>query len=117
MTPTVSQIDLLARVMDVAALRHRAVAQNLANLNTPFYQRVDVSFEDDMASLLGSGASGAPGKPHLVQTEDAPVRGDGNTVSMEQEISILNKNTLLYNATAQILASRLGTMRAAISGR
>ena len=49
------------------------------------------------------------------------VHGDvvaaGNNVSVEQEMGDLNKNTLLYNTTVQILTSRLATLRAAITGR
>ena len=34
----------LERAIEGAALRHEALADNLANANTPGYQRVDVDF-------------------------------------------------------------------------
>jgi flagellar basal-body rod protein FlgB len=113
MFATVSRSDALKHILDVAAFRHRVIAQNIANLNTPFYQRLEVAFED---SSNGYGASGD--KPvAIVSNEAGEVRADGNNVSIEQEMGDLSKNTLLFNLTAQLLASRISASRAAIAGR
>jgi flagellar basal-body rod protein FlgB len=42
---------------------------------------------------------------------------DGNTVDIEREMNDLNRNALLYQAAAQVLASRLASLRAAVTGR
>ena len=49
MTPSAFGIDVLSRVLDTAALRHRVIAQNVANVNTPGYRRLEVTFEDELA--------------------------------------------------------------------
>jgi flagellar basal-body rod protein FlgB len=49
--------------------------------------------------------------------ETAEPRADGNTVDIDVEMGQLTKNALLYQAASTILASRLGTLRSAISGR
>jgi flagellar basal-body rod protein FlgB len=48
---------------------------------------------------------------------DGPERVDGNTVDIDREMNTLQMNSLLYEAAAQVVASRIGTLRAAIAGR
>lgn len=111
MNPSLSQIGLLGNLLDVTALRHRVIAQNVANIDTPGYQRLEVTFEDELASAIGGG------KPKVIESPNAVPRADGNSVSIDAEMSDLNKNTLLYQTAAQLLASRIATMRAAVTGR
>lgn len=116
MTPSAFGIDLLSRVLDVSSLRHRVIAQNVANVNTPGYHRLEVSFEDAMAKALAGSGEVATVKPRVIET-DNPARQDGNTVDIDREMGDLTKNGLLYQAATQILASRLASLRSAISGR
>ncbi len=117
MSVNVSQVDLLARTLDVAGLRHRAIAANVANVNTPGYSRVEVAFEEDLANQLHDGSTGdlRQARPHVVEAGGGGVRADGNNVSLEQEMTDLSKNTLLYTTAAQLLATRLGMLRSAVS--
>jgi flagellar basal-body rod protein FlgB len=117
MTPTSFGIDLLGQVLDASALRHRVVAQNVANVNTPGYKRREVAFEGELKKALGhpTGVTGHVA-PKVVET-DNPERVDGNTVDLDREMGDLTKNALLYQAVSQIIASRLASMRSAISGR
>ncbi len=114
MTPLPLGAGLLTQVLDTAALRHRVIGQNVANVNTPGYRRLEVLFEESLAKALAS--PGAVAKPHVV-VADGPARVDGNTVDIDREMGDLAKNALLYQTAAQILTSRLATMRAAITGR
>ena len=109
-------IGLLSQVLDASTLRHRVISQNIANVNTPGYRRLAVTFEEDLARALAIPDGGVPVKPQVV-VADGPERVDGNTVDIDQEIGDLNKNALLYQAAAQILTSRMATLRAAVSGR
>jgi flagellar basal-body rod protein FlgB len=112
------QVDVLTRLLDVASLRHQAIAQNIANVNTPGYHRTDVSFEDAFtrARKEGHDAVALRVEPRLVEPRGEPVRGDGNNVDIDAEMGRLEKNTLMYKVYAQILASQLASMRAAIAG-
>ena len=113
---TVSGLGVLTQLMDAAALRHRVIAQNVANVNTPGYRRREVAFEDSLAKALASPGS----RPHVtpqVVVVDGPERVDGNTVDIDREMGDLTKNALLYQAAAQIVSSRVASLRAAISGR
>lgn len=109
-------LSLLTQVLDSASLRHRVISQNVANVNTPGYRRLEVAFEADLAKALATPDGGASVRPRVV-AEDGPERADGNTVNIDREMNDLTKNALLYQAATQIVASRIGTLRSAITGR
>jgi flagellar basal-body rod protein FlgB len=111
--------QLLSRLLDVASLRHRVIAQNVANVNTPGYHQLDVQFEDAFTQALSAGDSTAAlhVRPQVVENSTAPERADGNNVDIDVEIARLNKNTLLYRTFAQIIASHVATQRSAITGQ
>lgn len=116
MNMNVSGLDVLSQVLDASSLRHRVISQNVANINTPGYKRLAVSFEGDLARALDAPSGMVSVRPRVV-VADGPERVDGNTVDMDREMNDLTRNALLYEAAAQVLASRLATMRSAISGR
>jgi flagellar basal-body rod protein FlgB len=114
-----SQFDLLAKLLDVAGLRHTVIAQNVANVNTPGYHRRDISFEEAFVRQLGSRRETEALKvtPKTTEPEGGPERVDGNNVDIDAELGDINKNVMLYNAYVQILANKIAVMRSAITGR
>ena len=115
----IPRTQLLARLLDAASLRHRVIAQNVANVNTPGYHQLDVDFESAFARALAVGDKAALTRvqPTVVENTAAPERADGNNVDIDVEMARLNKNTLLYRAFAQIIASHEATARSAITGQ
>lgn len=114
-----SQFDLLAKLSDVTQLRHRVLAQNVSNVNTPGYRRLEVRFEDALAEHVNRHGN-LPDRlqqPELIEDELTPARPDGNTVEIDLEMMRLNKNTLLGNTYLQLLATKLAMMKRAVSGR
>lgn len=119
MSVTPSQFELLGSLLDAASLRHQVIAQNVANVNTPGYRRLDVSFEESLnREMLASGdLDNSPQKARIIEGASGPVREDGNNVDVDAEMGRLNKNTMLFNVYSQILATRISAMRSAITGR
>ncbi len=119
MEPRPANLAVLAQVLDAAALRHRTIAQNVANVNTPGYRRLAVEFEAEFARALAS-SDGRGSVPHVaprVVVADGPERADGNTVDIDREMNDLAKNSLLYEAAVALITSRLSQQRSAIAGR
>lgn len=119
MAVTPSQFDLLSKLVDVTQLRHRVLAQNVANVNTPGYRRQEVRFEDALAeqsSVMGDSAVKAV-HPEVIEDQVTPARLDGNNVEIDLEMMRINKNTLLGNTYLQLLMAKLGMMKRAINGR
>lgn len=121
MNVTGSQVDVLARLLDVASMRHSVIAQNVSNINTPGYREQEVSFEDALLRHLQSGESTAKSfqgvNPQVVAGQGGAERTDGNNVDIDQEMAALTKNTLLYRTYAEVLGTQLTQMRLAIAGR
>jgi flagellar basal-body rod protein FlgB len=115
----IHRTELLARLLDVYSVRHRVIAQNVANINTPGYHQLDVAFEDAFARALSRNDPAALLRepPKVVTNDTGPERADGNNVDIDFEMARLEKNTLLYRTMSQVLASRVATQRSAITGQ
>ena len=118
MAVTPSQFDLLSKLVDVTVLRHKVLSQNVANVNTPGYRKLEVSFDEALSQHLDRyGNHGISQlEPEIVEDDSTPTRMDSNNVDIDAEMMRLNKNTLLNNAYLQIAATKIAMMRNAISG-
>ncbi len=110
------------RMLDATALRHEAIASNLANVETPGYKRLDVSpsFEAELKQAIASGDVAAidSAQPTLAVDHSARTgRQDGNTVTMEAELLKLNQNSVEHAMETQMITGNLVRMRLAITGR
>jgi flagellar basal-body rod protein FlgB len=116
MTGLFSQMQLLGNALDGAQQVHRVVSQNIANVNTPGYQTRQVDFQKLIQQLELNSEHGAPPDDVVVQkVKGLAERVDGNNVDMEREMGQLKKNALAYQAYSHLMASKLATMRRAIS--
>ncbi len=122
MNITTSQFHMMAKLLDATSLRQRVIGENIANVNTPGYQRQEVQFEQQLVRLI-EGSNKPLGdrelgdvRPRVTTTKNLPSRADGNNVNVETEVGQLTKNEILYETYSQILATQLGMMRTAITG-
>lgn len=118
MNVSYGETGTLARLLDVSAMRQSVIAQNIANVNTPGYHRLDVEFESQFQEQLKTGSyqSVSGVQPKLQQLDGLPERADRNNINIDLELGELNRNAMLYRTWLQLLGSRMQTMRAAISG-
>lgn len=114
-----TELSLLGKLMDTAALRTRVTAHNLANVNTPGFTRSRVVFEEALSEALQRGdRSGARALDPKVEADPGgDVKPDGNNVSMETEMADLMKSTILYNILNRIISGKISGLRTAIEGR
>lgn len=119
MTVKPSQVDVLQQLVTLSDLRHQVISQNLANVNTPGYKRMDVSFEDivDSFSSPTRSAGGRDASQSVYEDEGSPARADGNTVDVDKEIGHLGKNEMLQQTLVHVLAKKFAMMQSAITGR
>lgn len=108
--------------LDAVALRQEAIANNIANLETPGYQRVDLApgFQTELERACATGDSGqiASLKPTLaVDTAAIPSGRDGNTVHLENELMQMDQNTMSNALETQFVSNMLSRMRLAITGK
>jgi flagellar basal-body rod protein FlgB len=110
----------LERAIEGAGKRHEALAANLANANTPGYQRVDVDFHGALAAAMTGGeddANTALQGLSFAPTKDASAgatRADGSTVDVDAESAKLAANALEQQAAVQVAHARIGILKAAM---
>ena len=111
----------LQRAIEGAAMRQTALANNLANANTPGYQRVDVDFHSALGRALGSGTgarSALERTSFSTQTDGTgAVRADGSTVDPDAEAAKLAANALEHQAAVQVAATRNAILNIAMGAR
>lgn len=101
----------LQSALDGLALRQRAIANNIANVNTPGYQAQRVSFEDALAKSVkaGNGAAAATTSRSL-----EPTRLDGSNVNLDTE-TLSNIDTVLrYQFATQAVGGEANSLRTAM---
>ena len=105
-------ITLLNKVLDGAALRHQALAANIANANTPGYRRKDVPFMQELKDAIQSPSEDALAKAAPKVREErnaAPIR-------LEAEFAALSQNHLLYVSSADLISRKYQRLTRAIRG-
>ena len=120
-------IDRLTTGLEYTSRRHEVLTRNVANMETPGYKALDVTFEDFLKpARIAAGdvpqvniGSGAPGDPRaqVVYASDGTPREDGNDVNLDRQMARLAENTLFNHTLVQLLASRFANVKQAISGR
>jgi flagellar basal-body rod protein FlgB len=128
-------IEIAERALNLRSRRHDLILSNIANADTPNYKAFDLFVEEALAKQVPRkgqvplrqtdpkhlSAGGSLSTEMIVPTKidispQATLRGDGNTVDMDREMSSLAANQLQYKATAQILAKKFQGIRNAIQG-
>ena len=110
---------LLGEMIQHTALRHRVLASNLANVETPAYQAQEATFSVALEEAQGNAGSAArPALRTAVATDpDAAVREDGNSVDMDRQMVKLTQNSIWHSAMIQMLNSRFSLLKTAIKDR
>jgi flagellar basal-body rod protein FlgB len=109
------------KTLDAVALRQEAIANNLANLETPGYKRIDLApgFESELsrACSTNDGQQISSLTPSLaVDASARPGSKDGNTVHLESELMKMNQNAMTHALETQLVSGMLQRMRLAITG-
>jgi flagellar basal-body rod protein FlgB len=108
----------LERAMTGAALRQKTLTENLANANTPGYQRKDVDFHGALQRAMSGGISSLEHTGFAAQpTGEGAVRPDGGTVDVDRESTALAQNGMEYQALASVVNTQADILRTAITGR
>jgi flagellar basal-body rod protein FlgB len=111
----IPQLADLKQLLSASALQHQVVSHNLANTNTPGFQRQEVDFAAIVSQLDAPKSSkmASEALPVVLDRTAAP-RRDGNTVDPDRELSELTKNTMRYQTLLQLAAHQLEQLQIAI---
>ncbi len=116
-------INVLDRAADASYLRNKAIANNMANINTPGYKRQDVSFASNLEKALrhskfksldekvGSVRLDYLKGAVFTDHQNYSYRLDGNNVDIDTESAHLASNTILYNGLTQSITAEFNNIK------
>ena len=132
-----STVDLLKNAMDGASTMHSALANNIANVNTPNFRRSTVSFKEALAASEGvqadpdalamktgddrqfaidAGSAPVPFSAQAQTDESTQMRVDQSNVDVDQEMAQLSTNSGYAQTMTQLLQVQFMRLRETISG-
>jgi flagellar basal-body rod protein FlgB len=126
-----TSIPLLGKLADLAALRQKLIASNIANVNTPGYQERQIDFDGELKKAIGKpkinavvtnprhiplrvSQNAAPEVKSIEETENST---GVNSVDIEEQMAELAQNQLVFNFGATMLTKNFQGLKAAIRGR
>lgn len=124
-------INVLQKAADGAWKRNEAIANNIANIDTPGYKRQDVSFQAELQHALKASKYTSldtkvrelndNGKLSRIEPRgytdyaDYSYRIDGNNVDIDNENVELASNQIVYQALVQSINSEFQDIKTVIS--
>ena len=127
-------LETAAKALDLRSRRHELIVSNLANADTPGYKAFDLMVEESIQNQGRKKAQIQMIQTHSGHIPSAPnpsgsippkmfplpeldnLRGDGNTVDTDREMSNLATNQLLYNTSAQVVSKKFQELKNVITG-
>ncbi|HEX7510203.1 MAG TPA: flagellar basal body rod protein FlgB [Chitinivibrionales bacterium] len=126
-------IPVLMKSLDASMLRSRVIANNIANINTPGYQRVEVSFEDALRKALDKSTvqgartddkhlpignmdlSGVNAKAY--KPLDPTLASGVNNVDIDKEMADLAQTQIQFNFSVKFAKSQYNKLNASIQAK
>lgn len=105
---------LLERGLEAGSLRHRVLANNIANINTPGFKRSRVEFESRLALALEKGENPVDVRAVVQREELTAASPDGNNTDIEGEMSRLAENQVWYSALTRQLSDHFARLQTVI---
>ena len=122
-----SGMRTMEKFLDLAVQRHALISSNVANVDTPGYKTIDLSFEQELRDATASEGSRleTTNNLHLAigtethtasvkQVEGLTVRNDLNNVNVDREMAQVSTNALKFSMVAQLIAGKFRTLKNAI---
>lgn len=121
-------LKAIAASLNMRQMRQEIISSNVANADTPGYKAKRIDFEEALAKALDiekhrtmkasdkkhfnvGGGGFETLEPNVYEDPNGVVSQDGNTVDRDQEMALMAKNRILYEAAVQLLNKKLGLLK------
>jgi len=122
-------LNLLETSLNASSLRHNVIANNIANIDTPGYKRMEVDFERQLQKALSSNNIKLMAtnplhmnnlqvetiKPEVKLDDKTSLFNNNNNVDIDYEMSQLAQNALWYQSLTDILNYHFSQLRQVIT--
>ncbi|MBA4393394.1 MAG: flagellar basal body rod protein FlgB [Desulfobacca sp.] len=117
--------QILEQILKTSTFRHKLLASNIANVDTPGYKAKDVTFKEainnhsmklNQTSSNHISGSNLPKEVGGMTAVERTPWDDGNTVALDMELANMTENALLYQAGVTLLTKKFQMYKTAIKG-
>ena len=127
-----SALEVSRIALDGLSSRRNAIAQNIANTDTPGYKAIEVDFETALKSVVDSQGrlamsqtntnhqEGGGGSEKLAITKLKPggtLRADGNNVDIDMELTDMLATNTRYQTISQSVSKKLSLLKTLVASR
>ena len=123
-------IPTYSKLADLSTLRHKLIASNIANVNTPGYREKQIDFDGELKKAITKPAiksvltdprhiplGNTPGGPPKIHELKKSENSTGvNSVDIDTEMADMAQNQIVFDYTADMLARQFKGLRTAIRG-
>jgi flagellar basal-body rod protein FlgB len=128
-----STIDVLGKSIDLRAKSQNLISSNIANAETPNYVPKTLNFESELQGAIKGNPKGGQQTTNsrhiplkgassriqsvngrVVETPSKSPGKDGNAVEIENEMSRMVENQIMYNASVQMISKKFEGIKAAL---
>ena len=128
MSKSAETYNLIKSGLDAASTRSKVISNNIANINTAGYKRYNVSFEENLKGNIDSldmkttdskhmALGNSEGNITINQDNSTSMRADGNNVDIDNEMTNMAANNLMYNAMITEMNTRFAMQKYVVEGR
>jgi flagellar basal-body rod protein FlgB len=108
-------VTALHAALNGLAARQRAISDDIANVNTPFYRAKSVAFEGGLREALADGSDPLSVSP-TVSVSSAPVGLTYSNVDLNAETMSSVNTQLAYDLALRATGDRFTLLRTAVKG-
>lgn len=121
-------VNRYRQFLDLASVRHKLIAGNVANVSTPGFQSQDIDFKTELARLANTSSeiSGTVTHANHIPLGQHPdrvpevdrtkvARGDLNSVDIDIEVPKMAQNELEFTVGAKLLQMKFDGLKKAIT--
>lgn len=122
-------MNVLEKGINGAALRQKTIANNIANVDTPYYKSQNVNFEHTLAEAMGEQKvkasrtdhrhiefGGNPKDAFITRNYSTNFNNNLNNVDIDKEMAAMAKNQIYYNALIDRINSQFKSLQSVIKG-
>lgn len=118
-------LDAIEQALNGSMAEQNAIAQNIANIDTPGYKAQKVVFDDALQGELQANQTSSSQLPfsnsadrgfHTVTDTYGTIQNNGNNVDIDHEMSELSQNQLLYQSLTQSASDQFKRFNIVLGG-
>jgi flagellar basal-body rod protein FlgB len=121
-------ISTLEQGLNYSSTKQKVISQNIANVDTPNYKAMDVSFKNVLQNELHTSINAkrtnqrhfdfksGSNQSITISRNNVQYNQNGNSVDLDKEMSDLATNQIYYNALIERINGKFSTLQNVIRG-